>query len=96
MRKIRVHADIQLPVTFLKEGTQFIAYSPALDLSTCGKTLEEARRRFGEAVLLFTQELQIQGTLNEVLTSLGWQKKNASFIPPTVIGQENYTVSAYV
>jgi len=95
MQKVSVRADIQLPVTFLKEGSQFIAYSPALDLSTCGKTLEEARRRFGEAVSLFMHELHVKGALDEVLEGLGWQKKRSSFVPPVMIGQEAYTIPAY-
>lgn len=90
MKKTRV--NLKLPVTFLKEGNQFVAYSPPLDLSTCGKTLEEARRRFGEAALLFIQELEKKGTLEQVLSDLGWEQKNSSFIPPLVVGQENYSV----
>lgn len=84
--------DLKLPITFLKEGNQFVAYSPSLDLSTCGKTLEEARRRFGEAALLFIQELDKKGTLGQALSDLGWEQKNSGFIPPLVVGQENYSV----
>lgn len=90
MAKKRI--DLKLSVTFLKEGDQFVAYSPPLDLSTCGKTLEEARRRFGEAAVLFIQELDKKGTLKQVLSDLGWEQRNSSFIPPLVIGQENYSV----
>lgn len=71
-----------------------MAYAPAFDLSTCGETLEEARRRFAEAAMLFVQELHRKGTLNEVLAGLGWRQtgKDSSFVPPLVVGQENYTV----
>ena len=89
-----VKANITLPLTFLKEDKQFIAYSPALDLSACGKTLAEARQRFGEAAILLLEELHKKGTLEEVLAGLGWGKKNTAFIPPVVIGQESYTLSA--
>ena len=65
----KVRADLTLTVSFLKEGKQFVAYSPALDFSTCGKTLEEARRRFAEAAFLFIQELHRKGTAQEVLVS---------------------------
>lgn len=92
MAKIR--ADFKLSVTFLKEGKQFIAYSPALDLSTCGKTLEEARRRFAEASLLLLQELHRRGSTEEVLTGLGWKKGRESFTPPLVVGQEIHLVPA--
>lgn len=88
----QVKTGFNLSVTFLKEGDQFVAYSPALDLSTCGGTLEEARRRFGEAALLFIQELHQKGVTKKVLSELGWQEKNSSFIPPLVVGQENCAI----
>mgnify|MGYP001566359440 CR=1 FL=1 len=91
----KVQADLKLSVTFLKEDEQFIAYSPALDLSTCGKTLEEARNRFGEAAFLFIQELHKKGTSEEVLTNLGWKKRDSSFVPPVVVGQEEQKIPAH-
>ena len=45
--------NTKISVAFIKEGNQFVAYSPALDLSTCGNTLTEARSRFAEAAKLF-------------------------------------------
>lgn len=52
----------QLPVSFLREGKRFIAYTPALDLSTSGKTFEEAKEHFVEASELFFEELDRMGT----------------------------------
>jgi len=37
-----VDHECKLPVIFLKEKGQFVAYTPALDLSTVGKTLVQA------------------------------------------------------
>jgi len=36
----------ELSISIIKEGNAFIAYSPAIDLSTSGKTIEEAKKRF--------------------------------------------------
>ena len=47
------HGAQNLPVLFLKEDKMFVAYSPALDLSTCGKTFEEAKKNFGQAMDIF-------------------------------------------
>ena len=55
MEKINLKFD--LPVSFLKEGDQYIAYTPALDLSTCGQSYEQAKKRFVEAVDIFLAEL---------------------------------------
>lgn len=92
---VKVRAELQLPVTFLKEDKQFIAYSPALDLSACGKTLAEARKRFGEAAALLIEELHKKGTLEEVFAGLGWSKKDSRFVPPLVIGQEQYRIPVH-
>lgn len=79
-------ADIEakIPVLFFKEGKKVIAYSPAFDLSSCGDTEEQARKRFAEAVSLFIDELTSMGTLGEVLEECGWQKasRRRSWAPP--------------
>lgn len=84
--------QIILPVSFLKEGKQIVAYSPALDLSTCGRDLKEAKEMFIEAVEIFFEELIEKGTLDEVLTSLGWTKKDDEIVPPMLIAQESMRV----
>ena len=76
-----------LPVSFLRESNQFLAYTPALDLSTSGHTLEEARKNFTEAVGIFFDEIIEMGTFEDVLLDLGWKKHNEDFIPPVVISQ---------
>ena len=84
---------LQLPVIFFKEGKQIIAYTPALDLSTFGKTLEEAQRRFSEVVEIFFEELVKMGTLEEVLEECGWEKHHNEYLPPSVISQGMTSVS---
>ncbi len=76
-----------LPVSFLGESEQFVAYTPALDLSTFGATLEEAKNNFTEAVGIFFDEIIEMGTLEDVLLDLGWKKQNEDFIPPVIISQ---------
>lgn len=85
--------NFSLPVDIIKEGDSFIAYSPALDLSTVGDTFEEAQKRFREAVQIFFEEITQKGTINEVLTELGWQKVNKEFIPPVVISSRTQSFS---
>ncbi|MEK7636828.1 MAG: hypothetical protein AAB402_00355 [Patescibacteria group bacterium] len=52
--------NIILPVSILREGKRFIAYTPALDLSTSGKTFDQAKQRFAEAAELFFEETERQ------------------------------------
>jgi hypothetical protein len=73
-----VAQKIKVPVFYSKEGRSFVAYSPALDLSSCGRTLAQAQKRFSTAVALFLGELEDMGTLDSVLTELGWKKQSRS------------------
>ena len=79
--------QFNLNISFLREGNKFIAYCPALDLSTCGDTYEQAKKRFGEAANIFFEEITKKGTLHKVLFNLGWQQKDSSWSPPIVVAE---------
>ncbi|MFA4846022.1 MAG: type II toxin-antitoxin system HicB family antitoxin [Patescibacteria group bacterium] len=76
-----------LPVTIFREGDAFVAYTPALDLSSVGKTEREAKRMFTQAVEIFFEELATMGTTESVLKDLGWTKSGGKFKPPQVVEQ---------
>lgn len=88
---------VELPVAFIEEGDTVVAYTPALDLSTCGKNKKEASRMFKEAVQIFFNDLVQNGTVDEVLTGLNWKKDTAqdTWIPPR-ISQESVGVKVPV
>lgn len=79
--------SLNLPVSFIKEAEQFVAYTPALDLSTSGSTLEEAKNNFTEAVEIFFDEIVEMGTLEDVLLDLGWKRQDEDFLPPVIVSQ---------
>lgn len=85
--------EVNLPVSILREGKSYVAYTPALDLSTSGSSYNEVKRRFGEIVNIFFEELINKGTLEEVLYDLGWQKIQRQWKPPIVIAQESQPIS---
>ncbi len=80
--------NFNLPVVILKEGEVFVAYTPALDISTVGETFEEAQKRFEELVAIFFEELLEAGTMKEVLLDLGWTKKDKKLVPPVVVANQ--------
>lgn len=88
----RVKLDINLPVSIIKEGKSYIAYTPALDLSTSGKNYEEAKKRFSEIVNIFFEEIIREGTMESVLKDLGWKKIQAKWNPPVVVSQESQNI----
>lgn len=88
---------VSVPINVLRcHGTkQFIVHSPALDLSSCGTTESQAIRMFGEAVQLFLGELEKMGTMDDVLTELGWTKVRSHpfpWIPPEILNQRQLPV----
>jgi len=85
-----------LPVSFLRESDQFVAYTPALDLSTSGVTLEEAQKNFTEAVGIFFDEIAEMGTFEDVLLDLGWKKQDQEFTPPVIVSQGMESVTVLV
>ena len=74
MRNKMASIEAKIPVLFFQEGKKVIAYSPALDLSSCGDTEQQARKRFGEAASIFLSEIHKMGTIEEVLEECGWHK----------------------
>ena len=80
--------SIKLTVNFIKERKQVIAYAPALDISTVGKSEAHAKQRFEELVRIFLNDISERHVVDEVLTELGWTKQSIQnkpqWIPPAV------------
>lgn len=87
-----INLQFKLPVSVIREGKKYIAYSPVLDLSTSAKSFEIVKKRFSELVCLFFEELIKKGTLEEVLRDLGWNKVQKNWSPPMVVSQDFQTV----
>ena len=88
--KTKIQLDFNIPVKLFKEGQSYVAYTPVLDLSSCGKTEKKALQNISEAAQLFIKECIKDGTLEEVLQSLGWKKEKSSnaWKPPKVVDLE--------
>lgn len=88
----KLNFEFKLPVSIIRECKKYIAFTPALDLSTSGKSYEEVKKRFQEAVIIFIEELVEKGTLEEVLLDLGWKRIRARWNPPMIISQDFQTI----
>ncbi|MBI4249397.1 MAG: hypothetical protein HY611_07830 [Elusimicrobia bacterium] len=69
---------VSIPVVVAKEDGAIVAYTPALNLGSCGRTQTEALKRLGNAIDLFFSELAEMGTIDKALTELGWHKAGMS------------------
>ena len=86
-----LHKDISvnLPVLITKQNKRFVAYTPALDISTSGKSEKEVRNRFTELAHIFLEEIAEAGTADEILSELGWKKIQKKWTPPQVVSTQS-------
>ena len=70
--------QIEFTSLIFKEGEAFVSYCPELNVSSCGDSVEEARRRLPEAVRLFLEESQRMGTLRDILLEEGFSPRDSS------------------
>lgn len=82
----------KLPVSITKQGKRFVAYTPALDLSTSGKSVKNVQERFQEIASIFLEEIFNSGNADEVLSELGWQKVQKKWSPPKVVSASSLGV----
>ena len=84
---------IEFDTIIFKEGKTFIAYSPKLDISSCGNSIEEARKNLKTAVRLFLEEAEKMGTLEEILREAGYEKTDGShWMRPRLVATELMSV----
>lgn len=65
------------------EGSVMVAYAKALDVSSCGKTVDEALRALMEAVQLFIETSLRMGTFEQILIESGYVRQGNEWILQT-------------
>lgn len=85
--------SFSLPVMITKQNKRFVAYTPALDISTSGTTEKKAKARFIELANIFLEEIMEAGTANDVLSELGWKKIQKKWTPPQVVSSPYINLS---
>jgi len=76
--------EIQLNTEVWKEGNMFVSYAPQLDLSSCGNTVEDAKKNIKKALELFLQEAEKMGTVKQILAEAGFSAGKKSVAPEIV------------
>ena len=76
--------EIQLGVLIFQEGESYLAYCPALELSTYGESVSDAKEAFEDLITSYAEECEKMGTLEKDLTAHGWVLQSASGVvePP--------------
>ena len=65
-------------IEIFKEGKNFVAVAPELNVSSFGKSSKQAKESLKEAVELFLEECKRMGSLDDVLSEAGF-KENKRF-----------------
>lgn len=68
--------QLNFRIEIFKEGRQFVAIAPELNVSSFADTPEESKTALREAVELFLEECKRMGTLDEVLSEAGFKVEN--------------------
>lgn len=74
----------QVTVMLYEQGDNIVAYCPALDLSSYAKTEPEAVASFNEALHIFLEYCEEQGTLEQNLLACGWKLRQGYLQPEEV------------
>jgi len=85
-----------IPVVFFEEGAVIIAHCIPLDVSSCGKDLEEARRNIRDALAGFIEACEDLGTLEEVLEESGFIRQGDDWIPPALVSTDSLDLAVAV
>ena len=85
--------SFSLPVLITKQGRRFVAYTPALDISTSGKSEKDVKNKFAELANLFFEEIIESKTAKEILSELGWTKIEKKWTPPEVISAKSISLN---
>jgi predicted RNase H-like HicB family nuclease len=81
--------QIEFDGIIFKEGGTYVSYCPELDVSSCGNTIDEARKNLKIAVNLFLEEAENMGTLEEILKESGYElNKSNCWEAPRIVATE--------
>ena len=69
---------IEFTTQVFKEGKMYVAYTPELDLSSCATTQTKAQKNLVEAVRLFLEEAEENGSIAQILAQLIFPQQIAS------------------
>ena len=84
--------NIQFTVQIFKEGRSFVAYTPELDVSSCGGNLDRAKSNLLQAVRLFLEEADKMGTLKQIFEEAGFTKHKQTLQSPKFVTSKRATL----
>lgn len=84
--------EIEFTSQIFKEGGMYVAYTPELDVSSCGRTKEKAQKNLLEAMRLFLEEAEKMGTLRQILEEAGYVRHNRKWEGPKLVSMRRVVI----
>ena len=84
---------VSVNVEIFEEDDVYVAFSPELNISSFGDTIDEARSSFRDALSAFVHTCGEMGTLQEVLEEAGFIRRDDLWAPRIPIVAENLAVA---
>jgi predicted RNase H-like HicB family nuclease len=83
---------IEFTSQVFKEGKMFVAHTPELDISSCATTKRKALANLQEAVRLFLEEAEREGSLQQILKEAGFSRRNQTLVGPKLVDSQRVTI----
>ena len=65
---------IRLTEEIWKEGNMYVSYCPELDITSCGESVEQAKKNLKEAIFININETKKMGTFDRFLQEAGFEE----------------------
>lgn len=89
--KIQIPLTIKLIKDKQSKSAPWVAYTPELDIASCGPTPQKAKKNLAEAVEIVLQGATEDGNLKDLLLESGFEIDEAKVKPP-VISLDKFTL----
>ena len=67
---------LKLTEELWKEGNMYVSYCPELDISSCGESVEQAKKNLVDTIIINIEETKKMGTLNQFFEEYGFESLN--------------------
>ena len=71
---------LRLTEEIWKEGNMYVSYCPELDIASCGKDVEQAKKNLMEAITINIEETKKMGTFDKFLEECGLEEIDAQIL----------------
>lgn len=85
--------NITFTVQIFREGKMFVSYAPEFEVSSCGYTLEEAKKNLKDAVTGFLETARDIGTLQSILEEAGYTYKNKHWLDQELLVMDRLSLA---